>query len=197
MVFFIYLSGGRAGSEERPVVMRKDGAFARVYLARVDRFLWAGRKGAEGRETPPSNWLDVAGLLHGYGGALARCSISFLIQSSGIGPELSLPPHFGHFVMSRPVRRRIRSAVVSFGSFSGGSGGGCMPSEVRMVLRACFLLPLERNPKLRIFIKLGGRMCRVNRRRNSEASRATEYVLSFLRFLAVKVTLPSLIFVMR
>ena len=80
--------------------------------------------------------LDVAVRFHGQGGR----------SGSGSGQAMSLVLHFGQWATSRPVRRRMRSAGVSLGSSLGGSGGGCMPSEVRMVLRACFLLVLDRKP---------------------------------------------------
>ena len=69
---------------------------------------------------------------HGYGGR----------SGSGSVQAMSLVLHLGQQVISRPVRRRIFSAVVSFSSSSVGAGGGCMPSEARMVMSACFLLVL-------------------------------------------------------
>ena len=43
----------------------------------------------------------------------------------GKGMAMSLSLHFGHRAISRPVSRRIFSEVVSLGSSSDGSGGGC------------------------------------------------------------------------
>ena len=103
----------------------------------VGRRFFRGRGARDGEMHCTSfQTLDVADCFHDQGG----------LSGSGSGPAISLPLHFGQRVMSRPVRRRIFSAVVSLGG-SAGSGGGSTSSALRMVLSACFLLGLERKPK--------------------------------------------------
>ncbi len=115
---------------------------------------------------------------HGQGG----------FGAMGKGAEMSLVLHFGHRVMSRPVRRSIFSAGVSRGS-SVEPGGGGVPRDSRMVWSVHRLLVLERKPKKRIFLKPLGRMCRLKRRRNSLASRVTRRILFFWGIYLAKVGL--------